>query len=198
MPLFIDINKSITVSVPAAEEPVSLLEAKNQSNVEHDLDNALINRNIVTARQKAESAQSRQLITATLLLTLDAFPSWEIVLERPPIQSVASVAYIDLDGDPQTVDPSLYTLDSRSTPGRLTPAYNQSWPSTRHVDNAVTVTFVAGYGVASAVPAVTKTGILMLAAHLYKEREESTDQALQTVPMGVREMFAVGKWGAYS
>lgn len=120
-------------------------------DVEHHLrlgsneDNAEIRRQIESAIDQIESATSRQLITATYTLHLDWFPA-VIELRRLPIVSITNVVYTDTAGTATTLSSSKYTLDAKSTPGRLRPAFGESWPTTRSVDNAVAVKFVCGYG----------------------------------------------------
>jgi len=45
-----------------------------------------------------------------------------------------------------------------------------SAPSTRDVVDSVVITYVAGYGAASAVPVGIKHGVLMLVEDLYRQR----------------------------
>jgi hypothetical protein len=59
---------------PAAEEPVSLAEAKRHLRVESADDDALIGSLISAARQSAETLTGRQFVTARWKLVLDSFP----------------------------------------------------------------------------------------------------------------------------
>jgi uncharacterized phiE125 gp8 family phage protein len=99
-----------------------------------------------------------------------------MVLPKPPIASITSVTYVDTDGATQTWSSALYQTDLPSgptaEPARILPAYNESYPSTRAQMNAVTVRFVAGYGVdGSYVPEDIKLGMHMLIGHWYEQRE---------------------------
>lgn len=165
---------ALTLSVAPAEEPVSRVEAKSHLRVDHSDDDTLIDGLIVAARQWAEGFLQRQLVTATWKLYLDYFPldGSAIRLPLPPTQSVSSVQYIDEDGVLQTWDASKYILDKESQPARLQPAYEQEYPATRDVPNAVTITFVAGYGLAAAVPGPHKSAIKLVVAELYERREQ--------------------------
>ena len=66
-----------------------------------------------------------------------------------------------------------YIVDTASEPGRIAEGYQSSWPSTRPVIDAVTVTFVAGYGTAATVPKRIKQAIMMLATDLYENKGEA-------------------------
>ena len=127
----------------SSKVPKSLLGAITNSLED---DKAIENR-IRAAINQIESITSRQLITATYTLHLDWFPA-VIELRRLPIVSITSVIYTDTAGTSTTLSSSKYTLDAKSTPGRLRPAFGETWPSTRSVDNAVAVKFVCGYGAA--------------------------------------------------
>lgn len=102
----------------------------------------------------------------------DGTTGYEIFLPFPPLQSVSSIKYIDTDGVQQTLDPTLYTVDTVSEPARITPAYGTTWPAIRNQINAVEVTFVCGYGAAANVPQGIKSWMLMRIGAMYENREE--------------------------
>lgn len=136
-------------------EPVTVEEAKGTARVDITADDGLIYSLIVTARTLAETITGRQMVTATYRQKLDRFPSAAIngqlylELPKPPLQSVSSITYVDTAGDTQTLSSDLYTVDTDSEPGRVILDYGESWPSTRDVAQAVTITFVAGYAITS-------------------------------------------------
>jgi len=127
---------------------------------------------IASARAAAELELRRYLVTQTLDAYFDAFPCGErseILL--PPLQSVTSITYVDIDGATQTLAADQYQVDAKSQPARIKPAYGLTWPSTREQDNAVIVRFVAGYGPAAAVPACIKQWMLMRIATMYEKTD---------------------------
>jgi hypothetical protein len=203
---------------PPAAEPISLDEAKLHLRGPSDLDDDLVSALIGTARQMIETRLRRAIITQTWDLYVDAWPygggyynraireqgpgtpGWlptsggvPILLPRPRLQSVTSIEYVDPGGNSQTLDPSEYDV-SLGTPGRITPAYGRTWPSTRNQVDAVKVRFVAGYGDATAVPNCIKVGMKLLIGHLYENRGE------EDVPMPsvVMHVIAPEDWGDYS
>lgn len=101
----------------------------------------------------------------------DGRTGYEIYIPFPPLQTVDSIKYIDVDGIQQTLDPSQYIVDKISEPGRITPAYGASWPGTRNQINAVEVTFTCGYGAAASVPQKIKQWIAVRVATLFANRE---------------------------
>lgn len=167
---------ALSVVTAPALEPVSRAEAKAHLRVEHDAEDAYIESLITSAREYVESRCSRALVTQTLRLHLDAFPS-VIRVPRIPLQSVSEVRYLDTAGDEQVLDPSAYRVDVAGLVPRITPAYGQSWPATLPVTHAVTVTFVAGYGDPEDVPRSLVQAMLLIIGTYY-------DPVRQTVIVG--------------
>lgn len=138
----------------------------------HDLD---MLRMIDAATDLLQKSTGRQLITATYELTMDAWCNdaglpYPIELPRPPLASITSVAYFDEAGVSQVVDPADYQLvNSQDMPAKLYPSRNGlAWPVVQpdRVD-AITITYVAGYGTEDSVPAEAKQWILLCVRHWF-------------------------------
>lgn len=165
----------LTKTVEPTEEPVSVAEAKAHMEYEITDRDPAITSMIKAARIHVETITRRQLVTATYAWTLDAFPSGGVLsIPRPPAATVTSIAYTDTSGNPQTLATSVYDTDFTSEPGRIVTAYGQTWPSTRDEIDAVTVTYTAGYGAASAVPDTFKLAILQMVAFSFGFRGDDT------------------------
>lgn len=178
---------ALTRTIDATTEPISLAEAKVHLNVTTADDDALISTLILQARQYAENFTNRAFITQTWELRLDMFTPWTLTIPMSPLVSVSSIQYIDGSGVTQTLASSEYTVDAKSEPGRITPAYGKNWPVTRYEMNAVTITFIAGYGAAADVPAPIKAAIKLIVAEMYKEREATiAGTIIAEVPLGVK------------
>lgn len=178
---------AVTQITPPAVEPISLAQAKAHLRVDISDDDAYITALIIAARQYAENYTKRVFITQTWNLLVDDFsmyrnglfflPSsitpWtqELVIPKAPLQSIVSINYLNTAGVSTTLDPSLYTVDTSSLPGRLYPSYGQIWPSTQAFPHAVTIQFIAGYGLAAAVPNTIVQALLLLVSHWYENRE---------------------------
>jgi uncharacterized phiE125 gp8 family phage protein len=94
-------------------------------------------------------------------------------------------------GGTSTVQTSTdYTVDIKSTPGRIYPAYSKSWPATRWQRNAVTVRYVAGYGLPAAVPEGIKAAMKLLIGNWYEQREANiVGTIIGTVPLAVESLL---------
>lgn len=152
---------------PPAEDPVTVAEATKWARITDTTENSLITSLIKAATANAEQITGRVFVTQTWTLSLDEFAD-EIQLLQP-LASVSSITYIDTNGANQTLSNSVYVADT--VEGKVYPAYNQTWPSVRAIPNAITITFVSGYGAATAVPESIKSWIRIRVATLYEHRE---------------------------
>lgn len=186
---------SLELITPPAIEPVDLATARLHLRLDADgspashPDDDLVTGHIVAARTLVEEYTARRLITQTLRLNLDLFPT-DIQLPAAPVQAISSVTYVDSDGVTQTLATDQYVLDAASTPPWLLIAVDQTWPATQSVANAVHVTFTAGYGDDAAdVPMPLRSAMLLLVGELYANREpQAGDEA--SLPPVVRRLLA--------
>lgn len=169
-----------TTSSAPSVEPVTVKEAQDWLRVDYDDDVETIRALIKAARQHAEVYTERAFINQTLTYSVDCFWGSDVLhLPRPPLSSVSSITYVDTDGNTQTVSSSIYSVDTDSEPGRVYRAYSQTWPTPRQQRNAVTVTYVAGYGSSKTnVPDAIRTAIKMMVADMYENREVQQAGAL--------------------
>jgi len=163
----------LTLTSAPASEPVSTSEAKAHLRVDTPDEDTYIGTLVAAARTWVEQVTRRALITQTFTLKRDDFwRGWcSLHVPRPPLQSVSSIQYVDADGNTQTWASSNYEVDTSSTPGRIVLADGVSFPTTADQVNAATVTFVAGYGAASAIPADLVHAVKLKVGSLYWNRE---------------------------
>ena len=182
------------ITAPASE-PVTLAEAKLWCKVDTSDDDALLAALIKHARQRAEQLMQTAIISQRWEQTLDAFPTDEIRLRRPPVTAIASVVYVDAAGATQTLISTSYTLDNATFPGWLLPAYGVSWPTTRDQANAVRIQFDTGYANAAAVPEPIRTWMQLTISFLYDNRDAFVvGQRISEVP----NRYVDGMLDAYS
>lgn len=154
------------------DEPISLADMKLHLRVDSDYEDDMINTLISTARERAEDLTGCCLLSQQWIFAMDKFPTWyghdsgalffgehrhprhhsmfrtdniAIILPRGPVLSVDSIVWKDFSGVPSTLDPSMYEVDLISSPARITPTMNGSWPFAAFDTNSVTINFTCGY-----------------------------------------------------
>lgn len=177
------------VTAPATE-PVALDEAKTHLRVTSSDEDALIAGLIQAAREWCEGFTERAFITQSWRAD---YRYWNdpIRIPRPPLISLTSVEYYDLSNTLQTLSSSEYTVTGISSIGwgNIRPTISAVWPPVYPRDDAVQVSFQAGYGSASAVPSSLKSAMLLVIGHLYENRETTTPLQIHKLPMGVEALL---------
>jgi uncharacterized phiE125 gp8 family phage protein len=176
----------LSVSTAPAEEPITLTELKAQLRLTGTDDDTDLADFIQMAREYAETFCRRAIITQSLTLKLDDFPSDQIELPRPPLQTVTSIKYWPLDGGAQvTVSAAtVYEAIADELVGRVQLRDGQDWPSdiaTR--PDAVEIIYVAGYGSQASVPAALKMAMRQIAAKHYEQRSADSTVPVTIIPM---------------
>ncbi|MEP6587502.1 MAG: phage head-tail connector protein [Polaromonas sp.] len=137
------------IITPAATEPISINEAKLhlREDTADAGNDALISAYITSAREYAEHYTGRALMPQTLEMALHCFPGTlePICLDMPPVTSLTSIKYTDLNGVEQTIAPSAYALSLYGNSEKVAPTYGNYWPFTQIIPNAVRIRYVTGY-----------------------------------------------------
>lgn len=176
----------IEVTVAPSELPVSIDDARRYCDYEDNDRNDQFDAWIRAATQQVERDCEVALITQTCKLYLPCFPC-SIEIAKPPVSAVSSISYVDTAGSTQTLSTSVYQSNLKRTPARITEAYGQVFPSTQWgTENAVTVTFVAGYGAASAVPPMFKEAIKVRVKRLFMGCMDGEDMVYEGLISGLR------------
>jgi len=159
-------------------------------------DSALISSKIKAARLHYESIYGESYITQTFEQTLDAWPDEDIIkLAVRPLQSVTSIKYYDFDDVEYTLAITEYQVDTYSHKPRISLRYGKQWPSeVLRPINGIIVEYIAGYGDTSAsVPDDIRSGLLLAIGHLYKNREDSTEKVLSSIPLGASALLGANR-----
>jgi uncharacterized phiE125 gp8 family phage protein len=166
--------KRIILTAPTVK-PVELFELKTHLGVTDSDRDKLLSGYLSTAIEHVESVTGRKLITQTWKLVLDG-PVRSIELPYGQLQSVSSIVYIDSDESPITVSTSDYYVGGVGTDeGDISFVSTFSFPALYDYE-PITITFVCGYGIASAVPEAFKSAILLFAQDLFlggKDNQEA-------------------------
>ena len=174
---------SYTIITPASLKALTVEEVKDYLRVDSSDEDTLLGVLIDAATQVAEHYLGRFLLTTVIEEFYDFFPVYKtgvdpfrgdrniVYLSRGPVQSVASLKYVDGNGDEQTVSTDDYRSDLVSEPARIMPEHG--WYGTKDTVNAVIVRYTCGYTQASDVPANIKVALLLIIGEMYEKRVDS-------------------------
>lgn len=148
---------------------------------------------IGTTRRMAERITRRALISQDWQLVGTGFPCWSIRVPKPPLIEVTSLSYVDSDGVTQTLTEDtdyIVSIPSGPNAGRaeITPAYGKTFPVARCQNDAVIVSFTAGYLTGDSpetgeIPADILHGMKLVIGEFYKQRSESVHAPNQSPAM---------------
>ena len=164
----------------------------HSTNTDHDTELTDIALAAITI---LERACRRQFTTRAVVWWLDAFPDVDCLeVPLPPMTILTSIEYYDVNDSLQTWSSANYLSDLVSQPGRIAPISSQSWPSTYDRENAVKITYSAGYGSEpNDYPAPIKQAIKLTVRAWF---EETTPQG--DIPSGALALIDGYKSGRFS
>jgi uncharacterized phiE125 gp8 family phage protein len=200
--------RSLTRQTPPAVEPVTLAEAKAHLRVDTSDDDTYIGTLITAAREWCEQYLDRTLVHTQWVMRFDTFPpdgTQDIELPRPPMAAAGTTTAVALtftfeNGTTSTYSTASYRVDRAGTPGTVKTLYGQTWPPHLMDDNAISVTWWAGYGATGAsVPATIRHAILMLVGHWYDGARSGVvmGSISKEVEFGVKSLLDSQRWGSY-
>ncbi len=203
------------LSAPGGEI-VTLTEAKNYLRVEVGQDDALITFWIKAARALVEKETRRSILTQRWSLSLSncsldvgqvasgvapVFFDGMLALPRAPLQAVESIRYY-ANGVLTTWDASNYVVVPGS-PGKVRPVFGRSWPAADWRDDAIVVTFRAGFGDTVAdVPEdlleAARLGVFLCLGNWYENRSATVLGTISSeLPFGFEAVLSPLQYGAY-
>jgi len=177
-----------SVVVEPATEPVTLDEAKLFARVDEDVDDALVDALIASARQCVEEETGIALMPQTRDAFLNVAPeSKEFELSWRPIQSVTYIKALNEDGTDTEIDSTDILLDGANARiGIKTGADIFPLAIGDQRFNGFVIRYVSGYADAATVPEWAKTAIKMLVAHWYEHREASAAEIQTKIPFHIQ------------
>lgn len=142
-------DRGVKVITPPVGYPCTLAEAKEWARIDPTdaSQDVTLNLLIAMAAGAAEDLTGRAFIERTYELSLPYFDRC-ITLPFPPLIEVTQVAYTDINGVQQIVDPSVYEIDTAHEPGQVQPKWTQFWPviaGLGYTFNPVRIRYRAGY-----------------------------------------------------
>jgi len=192
--------RSLVRQTQPAVEPVTLAEAKAHLRVDTADDDTYITGLVRAAREWVEQYLDRTLVHTQWVMRFDKFPpdgTLDIELPRPPMVASGTATAVALtftyeNGDTATYSTASFRVDRASTPGAVKTLYGQTWPPHLQDDNAISVTWWAGYGASgSDVPQGVKNAMLLYVHELYEKRGNGEP------PAAAKALLDAYRWGSY-
>jgi uncharacterized phiE125 gp8 family phage protein len=219
---------NIVVVTPPPFEPVSLAEVYSHLRLDPDStgeppelshpDDAMLRRQITTAREKCEQITRRAFVQQTLRLERGPMrgngrrglqwymngcaEDWgQIELPRPPLIAISTVKYLDETNTLQTIDPvNYYEMSGLVAQLRFIAGF--STPALYLREDAIQIEYIAGYAptadppetqedFAANVPASIKDAILIGVQLLYDELSPDKRVALENAQDALLRSFRI-------
>ena len=180
-----------------SNEPVTLAEAKTQLRVKHALDDAEIERQVLMAREEAETYSMRTLrLSVTRERTYRGWPEC-MRFDNPPLLAVQAVKYFDTDNAEQTLAASNYLVRT-PTEGRgdlqWSTVAGTILPQGFDRHDSVKVEYTTGYTTAAEVPEIAKAAVLLLVNAYHDSSEFTEAEAYRTT---AQRLLSQTSWGSY-
>ncbi len=163
---------ALVVTSGAAEEPVTVSEAKAHLRLDGSAEDILVASLILTSRLHIEAALGLALIAQGWRLTLDQWPeNGEVRFPLRPIRSIAQVTVKTSEGAITVIPPESYLLDGEGLRPCLL-SRNGRWQAPGVPANGIEIEFIAGIGeAADGIPQPIRHAVLLLVAHWYEHRD---------------------------
>ena len=129
----------------------------------------------------------------------NSFPASDVFrLDLMPIVSIDSIKYYDEGNNLQTFLPGNYSFHDALGFSYIKLSPDTSWPSTYERDDAVEVTYTAGYGAAGdSVPSAIRHAAKLLIGSWYENREAAAPVSFSMLPMGAQSLLRPFKRAAF-
>jgi uncharacterized phiE125 gp8 family phage protein len=163
----------LVLRTPPVNEPLTAAEAKARLNIGTEVSDEVMNAYIMAARQRIDGVDGylqRALITQTWAAHMDCWPTddgGKFRLPLIPVQQVTEISYLDVNGAQVVIAAAGYQLVQGPRP-YIVPVHGSNWPTVTARPDAITVVFVAGYGLNGVdVPEPIRTAIALGAGNLH-------------------------------
>ena len=196
---------TVSVLTPAVEEPVSLGSMKSYLRVDGTDQDNLILSHISAARQLCERHTGLMLLTQTVAVTLDEWPSvsgatwWSGIKEGAIDTLQPTLSAVPLPVGPvQTLHGiDIISEDDVATIAEPVPAYVTTglmpllvlrsgfkWPAVARQKSGIRIRLTVGFGASADVPFALREGIMQLVAHRFD------NPASAELPKGIKTLWS--------
>lgn len=142
--------------------PITLAEAKRHLRITGSDSDDLIQASLDAAIAQVEAYCYIRLGAQSLVMRCDAFTDF-VRLPDAPLQSIASVTYVDTFGVTQTLPASVYELRSEGLAPSIVLKPLQTWP-VRQAGTRITVSATAGW---ATLPPNIRAAVLLTLSRVY-------------------------------
>ncbi len=175
-------------------------EAKAQCRVDHSDDDAYLDTLISAVSDLLDGPRAltgRALVTQSWQMTSGPVSARAaIFLPVVPFISLTSISYLDRDGQSQSLNVSTDVTTQGATDWcYVCPVVDTNWPAMASRSDALTITWSAGYGAASDVPAAILMAAKAMVSHWYNNRDAVSDGSFAEVPLLVDTLLAKDRLG---
>lgn len=188
-------KRQLKLSSEAAELFVPQEDLEANLRVEGFEETQLIESMLKSAIRYVEEVSGQFLSQSTYTYSVPCIYYCD-VLEIPaqPVQSISSIQYYDEDNNQQTLDLSTVYVYSAEDVTTITPRAGETWPDLYDREDALVVTFVAGYSSTMNTPENLKQAVILLASHWFENRT-AAGRWMQDIPFGVNSLVNASKVG---
>jgi uncharacterized phiE125 gp8 family phage protein len=167
---------NIAILKTGVTQPVilSLEDAKSHLNITHSYQDSLIQSYIDVAISEAQGYTSRSLQTYAVTIKTTKFEN-RLILTLTPYLSGLAIQYYDTNNTLQTLDASAYVLGYHFGEPVIYFNNESTLPSLHSRQDAVIITYDAGYGLESMPVQFTQFCKLMVGT-FYENRTDSVDK----------------------
>jgi uncharacterized phiE125 gp8 family phage protein len=170
--------------MPAAEEPVSLAQVRQQLGMLPDdpTDQDANIESMIRAARVLVEAETGLILTRRQIVE-GASSFLDLRMAAWPVASVDAITYVDTTETEQALASSSYRAIIGRRDARIMAASGGSLPAVGALGrSAITIVATAGFATPADVPEPAKRAILIMVSQWFRTREE------WTMPQGVREM----------
>lgn len=177
-------------TVAATVAAVSVQDATDHLRVTGTDEAYLIGRLVAAATEAVGEMAGRVMATETWAMSV-ASASGDLALPKSPVQAVTAISYYDSADTVQAANVADFYLFKDDDKAVLRPKPGKAWPLTSAREDAITVTFTAGY---VKLPDALRYAVLLMVGHLYRNRE-AVGEAMEILPLGVEAHVNIHRLG---
>lgn len=179
--------------------PVTLAESKTdvkEDTIDRDLEITSLISAATDFLQAPNGAINKAFLAQSWQLSVPHADRYgRLDLPVTPVQSIESITYFDGDNIQQALDVQGFYLYGEEDWAYIVPKESNTWPSTYTRLDAITVTFVAGFGSGQdSVPESIRQAIRMLVVHWF-DNPGVVGATTSELPMEVQSLISINRKG---